>query len=65
MDYEFGIRFRSDEREIEGSGSMMVKFVVADAHLAGMVRRTVTDVMRHNPTALFDGMIYYGSRETS
>jgi hypothetical protein len=63
MTHEFGFRFRNTD-ELEGSGSMMIKFEVTDP-VTNAVRQTVTEVLRQHPTVMFDGMIYYGSRETA
>jgi hypothetical protein len=60
--HEFGLRFRN-ETETEGFGSMMIKVSLPSVNLTGMMRRAVSDTMRQHPAVLFDGMIYYGSRE--
>jgi hypothetical protein len=60
--YQCAVRFRQ-ETENEGFGSLLYQFV-APAPLTGSVVCIMTDVSQQHPSALFDGVIMYGSYET-
>lgn len=61
--YEFAVRFRY-AHESEGRGSLRVTVVVPDSNLT-TIRHAMHDLTTQHPAAVFDGMIFYGSTETS
>jgi hypothetical protein len=63
--YQFGVRFRADASEIEGSGSLLAPCEAVTTHVTVMVRQVVARISREHPQAVFDGVIYYGSHDSS
>jgi hypothetical protein len=62
--HAFGFRFR-DSHEDAGRGSLLVTCDSQDRYVTSEVHRVIDEVSREHPTVEFDGMIYYGSSETS
>ena len=63
--YKFGVRFRTDASEIEGSGSLLAPCEAVTTHVMTMVRQVVARIAREYPQAVFDGVIYYGSSDST
>jgi hypothetical protein len=62
--HEFCLRFRATH-EAEGQGSLLVSCDTTDQSVTIEIRRAIVTMQQQHPTAQFDGMVYFYSRDLS